>query len=287
MKRALVLGGGGVIGVAWETGLLKGLAQGGIDVRSADVVIGTSAGSMVGTRVAAGHDIGEPAPRPVGVGGIPLPEGGLDGTSLTRVFAIWSQVEVMTEETCAKIGALASAARTAEPAKWIASTGGSTGVEDWPATELRLTAVDVKTGKFEVHSRLTGAPLAAAVASSCAVPGMFPPIEIGGRCYMDGGVRSGTSADVALDIEPDVVFVIAPICDAIAGIGPWAQRCMDDEVAQLRAAGSRVCAIVPEEKELEAFGGDLMDPGRVGPTREVALERGLALAKGEARVWLD
>ncbi|MCH8167959.1 MAG: patatin-like phospholipase family protein, partial [Proteobacteria bacterium] len=74
----------------------------------------------------------------------------------------------MTEETCAKIGALASAARTAEPAKWIASTGGSTGVEDWPRTELRLTAVDVKTGKFEVHSRLTGAPLAAAVASSCA-----------------------------------------------------------------------------------------------------------------------
>ena len=64
MKRALVLGGGGVIGVAWETGLLKGLAQGGIDVRSADVVIGTSAGSMVGTRVAAGHDSGEPAPRP-------------------------------------------------------------------------------------------------------------------------------------------------------------------------------------------------------------------------------
>ena len=117
MKRALVLGGGGVIGVAWETGLLKGLAQGGIDVRRADVVIGTSAGSMVGTRIAAGHDIGEPAPRPVGVGGIPLPEGGLDGTSLTRVFAIWSQVEVMTEETCAKIGALASAARTAEPAK--------------------------------------------------------------------------------------------------------------------------------------------------------------------------
>ena len=56
-SKALVLGGGGVIGVAWETGILEGLAEGGVDVRQADLVIGTSAGSMVGTRIAAGHDI--------------------------------------------------------------------------------------------------------------------------------------------------------------------------------------------------------------------------------------
>lgn len=287
MKRALVLGGGGVIGVAWETGLVSGLAEGGVDLRRADLIVGTSAGSMVGTRLAAGQDLS--APHPPGGSGAParprVADGGPDVEKLGQIFKLWSEAETMTEERSAEIGALALAARTAPEDDWVAQTGGAVGVDDWPAVALRLTAVDAVSGAFEVHSRESGAPLDRAIASSCAVPGLFPPVSIAGRRYMDGGVRSGTSADLALDCEPDVAVVIAPICARTASFGPLAERSMWDEVGQLEAAGSRVCAVIPGDAEIEAFGPNLMDAGRAAAAREAGHARGLALARAEAALW--
>jgi len=272
------------VGVAWETGLVAGLAEGGLDLREADIIVGTSAGSMVGTRLAAGQDLREP---PVGRAVIPVPfaEGGPDLERLGRVFALWSAADAMDEALCAEIGALAASARTADPAAWIDATGGSVGVEDWPVTPLRVTAVDVDSGRFEVHSARSGVGLAEAIAASCAVPGMFPPVPIGGRRFMDGGVRSGTNADVVIDVEPDVALVIAPICSRTAVFGPLAERCMDDEIAQLRAAGTRVCRVVPEDAEIEAFGPNLMDPARTEAARAAGHARGVELAAGEAAIW--
>jgi NTE family protein len=284
LKRALVLGGGGVIGVAWETGLAAGLLEGGVDLRDADLVIGTSAGSLVGTRIAAGQDLSRPVES--GPGDVPLPEGGIDLPKLTAIFRLWSRARLMDEALCARIGRLADEARTVDPTDWIANTGGSLGIDDWPETELRITAVDIRSGAFEVHSRETGAPLHEAIASSCAVPGMFPPVRVGGRDYMDGGVRSGTSADVALDREPDVAIVIAPICAATASFGALAERSLGDEVAQLRSAGTRVCCVLPGEQELEAFGSNLMDPTRAEAARASGRARGRALAHDEATLWL-
>jgi NTE family protein len=288
LRRALVLGGGGVIGVAWETGIIIGLLEEGIDVRDADLVIGTSAGSMVGTRIAAGHDLGEAAGDEAGEGiEIPLPDDGVDMNALGQIFGIWANATQMNDAVCKEIGTLAAGASTAPEAAWIAATGASLGVDDWPEKPLRLTAVDVETGQFEVHTKETGAPLHAAIASSCAVPGMFPPIEIGGRSYMDGGVRSGTSADAALDFAPDVVLVIAPICTATAPIGAVAERAMNDEVAELRAAGAQVAAIIPLEAEISAFGPNLMDPEHAETALQAGIERGRALAQAEAGIWRD
>ena len=77
MKRALVLGGGGPIGIAWHCGLAIGLREEGIELRDADIIVGTSAGSLVGTRLAAGQDLAEPTPgaQPLG---LPFAEGGPD-----------------------------------------------------------------------------------------------------------------------------------------------------------------------------------------------------------------
>jgi NTE family protein len=288
VKRALVLGGGGVIGVAWETGLVAGLLEGGVDLREADVIVGTSAGSIIGTRLAAGDDLRMDLPRrgeerDVAV---PLPEGGLDLPVVTEIFRIWSRAGAMDETTCAQIGDLASRARTTSEESWIRSITSNIGVDSWPDRELRITAVDVASGAFEVHTRRTGASLHAAVASSCAVPGMFPPVRVGRRSFMDGGVRSGTSADVVLDQEPDLSLIIAPICTATAIIGAAAERSLDDEVAQLRAAGSQVVTVLPGEAEVEAFGGNLMDPANAGAARAAGHARGLDLARGEAEGWL-
>jgi NTE family protein len=285
VKRVLVLGGGGVIGVAWEVGLLTGLAEGGVDVREADAVVGTSAGSMVGSWVAAGLDFSGPAREPSVVRSVPIPESGPDLAKLGEVFQIWSTAESMSEATLREIGTLATAATTVSQQEWIASTGGGIGVEDWPEKPLHICAVDVATGEFRVHTRDTGAPLHAAVASSCAIPGMFPPIEIDGAHYMDGGVRSGTSADVALEFEPESVVIVAPIIEKTTVIGALAERCLADEVAALERAGAEVSVILPEDAEVEAFGGNLMDPTHADAAGEAGHARGLELGKGGRIAW--
>jgi NTE family protein len=282
--RALVLGGGGVIGVAWETGLVAGLADGGIDLRDADVIVGTSAGSLIGTRLAAGQDLREP---PVGAATIepPIPEGGPDLASLGKIFALWTAADPMNEALCAEIGALAVAARTADVAALIEATGGAVGIDVWPDRDLRITAVDIETGGFMVHTAKTGARLPEAIASSCSVPGMFPPVPIAGRRYMDGGVRSGTNADVLLDSNPARALIVAPICAASAPIGVVAERSLDAEVAALRAAGTQVVTVLPGAREIAAFGNNLMDPTRVEASRDAGYAQGLKVAREEAAIW--
>jgi NTE family protein len=283
MKRALVLGGGGVVGIAWETGILSGLADAGVDVRDADLVVGTSAGSMVGARIAGGFDPREPAPARAE--GIPFPEGGPDLATLGRVFERWTQAEEVSETLCAELGRFALEARTASEERFIAATGGSLGLAGWPERALRVTAVEAQTGRFRLFSKAEDVALPAAVAASCAVPGMFPPITLDGRRYVDGGVRSGTNADAVLDIEPDLVLVVAPVCRRTAVFGALAERCLDEECRQLRAAGARVVVVLPEEEEIGAFGPNLMDPSRATAAREVGRARGRALARGSVGPW--
>ncbi len=243
---------------------------------------------MVGTRLAAGQDLAAPAQSGSSdVTSIELPvhADGMDMAALGQIFGLWTTATAMSEAVCKEIGTLAAAAKTAPEEAWIAATGGSLGVDAWPDKLLRITAVDVETGHFEVHSKETGAPLHAAVASSCAVPGMFPPIGIGGRRYMDGGVRSGTSADAALDFAPEAALVIAPICAASAPIGAVAERAMNDEVAELRASGTQVGVIIPQAAEIAAFGDNLMDPAKAAAATQAGIERGRQAAKAEAGLW--
>ena len=273
------------MGIAWESGLLAGLTDGGVDVRDADCIIGTSAGSVVGTRVAAGHDPTQFGARREGSRvEARSAGGGPDMEALTRIFDLWGRAQRMSRELLAEIGALARGARTIAADAFVDMIARSHGVSEWPE-RLRLTAVDVESGEFVLHDRTSGAPLAHAVASSCAVPGMFPPVEINGRYYMDGGVRSGTSADAVLDLRPDVALVVAPIGAAQTGIGALAERLMRDEIAQLEAAGTRVCSVTPEAAELAAFGPNLMDPAAAEPSHKAGRERGLALARREASIW--
>jgi len=281
MRQALVLGGGGVVGVAWETGVVAGLLEAGVDLRAAESIVGTSAGSMVGTRLAAGQDLRTPSSAVA----VPVQDGGPDVAILQKVFGRWTVAQRVDAEFLVAIGDLAVQARTVDEAAWIAATGGSIGVVDWPHDRLRLVAVDVADGRLGVHDRASGAPLDRAIAASCAVPGMFPPITINGRRFMDGGIRSGTSADLLLPDQPSLVLVIAPLCRGSSAIGDLAERCLDNEIEALEAAGARVIKVVPNDADKAAFGPNLMDAARAEPADAAGRARGRALAGDLAGLW--
>ena len=114
---------------------------------------------------------------------------------------------------------------------------------------------------------------------------MFPPVTIDGRRYMDGGVHSCTCADVALEVNPELVVVIAPVTTGTAQFGPLADRCLEEEVAACRAAGAEVVTVLPEDAERAAFGPDLMSPTAAKAAREVGEARGRVLAAGALAGW--
>ena len=205
-KRALVLGGGGSVGIAWETGLAAGLADEGIDLRLADKIIGTSAGSFVGAELASGRSPGELRARltegaraRAGQGSTPTAMPVPDLTRLMEFMVRVPKDEAEALKLRAEIGAYALEAATI-PEEACIGFFASVADMPWPA-KYSCTAVDAQNGRFVVLDRSTGTSLARGVASSCSVPGLFPPITINGRRYYDGGIRSATNFDLAEGYE--------------------------------------------------------------------------------------
>lgn len=287
MKRALVLGGGGSVGVAWEIGLLSGLMDGGIDARDADLIVGTSAGAYVGASIAHGTDPRDMlrnlrAPDAV----IASPE--RPPPDMEAIAAIWGMLggdEPMTSERRKRVGELASMARTMSEGDWL------TGYRampwpGWPATPFVACAVDCSTGERRAFDAASGAQIELAVAASCAVPGSFPPVTIDGARYTDGAVVSWTSADLAARIAPDVVLIVA-VSGVLTdrGIHRRAAAQIADETAALEAAGSSVRVVHLDPASVEASGNvNMMDATRRLPTANAAEAQGKRLAD-ELRAW--
>ena len=285
MKRALVLGGGGAVGVAWETGIAAGLADAGIDVRDSDVFIGTSAGSVVGTHLAWQRDPGEllaevTAPRPQGDGS-PMPR---EQADVVAVFQLWSSFEAMSPEACARVGALAMRARTVPQEEWLAGFARN-GWPGWPERDLRICAVDCESGERRVFTRADGVSISQAVAASCAVPGLFPTVELGGRHYTDGGVWSWTSADLALDLGGGRVLIVAPAGHDGPGVRGLAARQLRAEERRLLDAGLQAHVVVFDEAAQQA-GANLMDQAATPAAADAGRAHGRRLAD-EIRSWWE
>jgi len=175
-----------------------------------------------------------------------------------------------TQEVLAWIGAQARAAGTGiSEGSRLEVVMARLPIHQWPERRLLVTAIDTEDGSLVTWDRTSGIPLPLAVASSCAVPWVYPPVTINERRYMDGGVRSTTNADVAAGFE--MVLIVAPM-------GGFMPAALEDEVACLRSAGSRVDVILPDQSALDAIGPNPLDPAR----RPASAEAGLAQAESAA-----
>ena len=276
MAKALVLGGGGVAGIAWETGVLFGLREAGLDLTDADLLVGTSAGSVVAAQVATGLPASLMYDRQITVS--PFTEKAVD----FDVEAMGARyIEMLAdrpppEELRRRVGAWAQQADTVPEAERLAIIGTRLPVQEWPERVLQIAAVDATTGGFVVFDRDSGVGLVDAVAASCAVPGVWPPVTIGSRRYIDGGVRSIVNADLAAGYEQ--VIVVAPMT---VGIGGDVSR----ECETLRAGGSHVALIVADEPSVAAFGSNPLDPSTRAPSAEAGRVQAAAVLDAAAEVW--
>ncbi|MCK2214087.1 patatin-like phospholipase family protein [Actinomadura sp. ATCC 31491] len=268
--KALVLGGGGVAGIAWATGVVAALEDAGVRLLDADRVVGTSAGSAVAAQITSGLPMADLLARQTDPARqTPELPGGVDMAEL------WARLQAAYEsspdpaEQRRKVGELALSAATVSEAERRAVIEARLPVHAWPERDLVITAVDARTGEPRLFTRGSGVGLVDAVAASCAVPGVWPCVRIGGVPYMDGGVRSSTNADLAAGFDP--VLVIAPMPDL--GVPSWA------------ALDGAVEVIGPDEAAQAAFGADPLAPESRTPSAEAGYAQGAAVAGKVAAFW--
>ena len=277
-ERALVLAGGGVTGIAWELGLLHGLAAAGVDLRAADLVVGTSAGAAVGAQVCSGAPLDELYARQRAEDHQEIPAE-FDLDQMMEAFADLFGPDGASDPARARLGAKALAAATVPESDRRAVIEWRLPDHAWStSTLLRVTAIDTATGELVVFDRDSGVGLVDAIGASCAVPMIWPPVTIGDRRYMDGGVRSPTNADLAAGY--DRVVVIAPL-----SVGP-VQAITDAEVAALEAAGATVQVVQPDEAAQAAMGENALDPSRRPAVTEAGDRQAPAVVEAVADVWV-
>ena len=287
--KALVLGGGGTTGIAWETGILLGLQDGGIEVIDANLVVGTSAGSVVGAQITSGFPLEDLYARQL----LPLEETRekvvqLDMNELFSVFA--AAMGAPDAQTArARIGAAALAAKTVPEQERLEIITSRLPVQEWPNKQrLVITSVDAQTGAEVTFDRDAGVSLALAVSASCAVPGVYPPVTIGTHRYIDGGVRSGTNADIAKGYRR-VLILRAETLD-VSALDPQHTTpflAFASEQAELEQSGSQVLVITPDEASTVARGTNPLDSSRRAVSARAGREQGRLLAESVRRLWIE
>jgi NTE family protein len=275
--RALVLGGGGLSGIAWETGLLAGLAAGGADVTAADYVLGTSAGATVAAQLGSGLPLTELFERQT----VPELQSAELSPDIGRVIELMESWEKLPleypdpAELRREVGQRALAVETVPEAERRAVIAGRLPQHSWPSRKLAVVAVEAHTGDVRVFDKDSGADLVDAVTASCAIPGIWPPVTIGTGRYIDGGTRSAVNADLAAGYRR--VLILAPMADPA----------LDGQVAGLVAAGEevQVQVITPDDESTAAFGLNPLDPAVRAPAAQAGYTQGQRAAAAVARLW--
>lgn len=272
-----MLGAGGEAGIAWEVGLLAGLAERGTDLTAADLVIGTSAGAGVAAAINSGVSLAALYERQLAP---------VDGEIAAR-FGPWTMAKFLWAVAPARrnpvrarirLGRMAVRSRTEPAAARRAVIAGRLGTHDWPAGNLLLTAVDADTGELVTFDSSSGVDLVDAVGASCAVPGVWPPVTIDGRRLMDGGMRSPANADLAAGY--DRVVVVAPITQ---GLRPMPSPL--DQATELARSCQAVGLVTPDAAAVAAFGRNLLDPGCRAPSARAGYAQAATVLADVAAIW--
>jgi NTE family protein len=276
-EQALVLGGGGLSGIAWETGVLAGLAAGGADVAGADYVLGTSAGATVAAQLGSGLSLTELFERQT----VPELQSAELSPDIGRVIELMESWELLPlefpdpAELRREVGQRALAVETVPEAERRAVIAGRLPRHSWPSRKLAVVAVEASTGDVRVFDKDSGADLVDAVTASCAIPGIWPPVTIGTGRYIDGGTRSAVNADLAAGYRR--VLILAPMADPA----------LDGQVAGLVAAGEevQVQVITPDDESTAAFGLNPLDPAVRAPVARAGYAQGERAAAAVSRMW--
>ncbi|MFF0815126.1 patatin-like phospholipase family protein [Rhodococcus sp. NPDC003318] len=211
---ALVLAGGGLAGIAWETGFLLGLADENPDaaaeLRGAALLLGTSAGSTVAAQLSSGVPLPELFERQLSPHHHEIAPDGAPQRMSVMFADVATAPGVTTAQRLQRVGTAAVAARTVDAPQRRAVIESRLPSHRWPERALAIPAIDVESGATVVFDRESGVDLVDAVAASCAVPGVWPPVTIAGRRYMDGGVATSTNLQLARGYDRVVVLTPSP-----------------------------------------------------------------------------
>lgn len=250
-RRALVLGGGGPVGRAWETGLAAGFANLGINLATADLIVGTSAGAIVGAEIALGWDMNTSMPvaghSPAGSSAGPALAGAPPGIQELMAAIVQASTSPDPEAARQRIGQIALSASVPDEKDAVgrANLAGVSG-QPWP-TALQATSVSTQTGRRQVWNASSNVPLEKALAASSALPGVWPPITIGDDRYMDGGVSSNLNADLAQNYDHVIVVSCFGLDDSVDGTPTSpANTQLIAELETLRRSGGSVELISPD-----------------------------------------
>lgn len=289
MKTAVVLAAGGLVGQAFHLGVLTSLADAtGFDAREADILVGSSAGSLVAAGLAGGLSAADLRAELLGE---PLSEQGRQVRGTRRVMPRLPEVEPITAgRGPLAAGALLHAARrpwSVRPGALVSSLlpAGRTDTDlisrtlhslhgdTWPDRDLRITAVRARDARRVVFGtpRAPEVDVGTAVAASCAIPSYFAPVRIGGEAYVDGGMHSPSNADVVLRDAPDLVVISSsmsisrtatrrPRVDLAARL--YVRRYLTSEVRRLRRGGAQVVVLQPGPEDLPVMGLNPMQHAR-------------------------
>ena len=300
-RIGLVLGAGGVVGHAFHAGVLAAVAEAtGWDPRDADVIVGTSAGSVVGALLRAGATAPDLAARATGgalssegrrlvaraeAGRVDLPP--IPSRPARRGMPAMSAPGALARAALqpwnARPGPLAAAFLPAGrvPTELVAASLRPL-FPAWPDAPLWINAVQLDTGRRVTFGRDPGyaTTVADAVGASCAIPGFFAPVVIDGVRYVDGGVHSPTNADLLAGLELDLVVVSSPMSIAGAGLRVAADQparrlarfALGREVARVRRGGTPVLTFQPGGSDLAVMGLNAMEESRRAPVTRSAYE---------------
>ncbi|WP_032402178.1 patatin-like phospholipase family protein [Rhodococcoides fascians] len=279
-RRALVLGGGGVAGIAWQTGVLLGLAESGADVTDAEMLLGTSAGSSVAAQISSGATLAELFERQADESkqdDEPHAEATID--ELVSMLARAAQnSDGSAIDTRRRIGSEALAASTITERERRAIIERRLPSHSWPIRDLRIVTVDALTGRHRVLDRGSGVQLVDAVAASCAIPGMWPPVTIGDHRYVDGGIRASENADLAVGFEKVLVFRVGAL--------DLEHDPFDIERERLVKGGSKVEVVAPDADSSAAIGPDATDVAVRSAAAVAGRAQGNAIAGRIAEFWV-
>jgi NTE family protein len=297
MRRALVLAGGGYVASSWEIGLLAGLADSGLDVRNADLFVGTSAGARVALDLASGKPLDEfyqgriksDFPQPTAATRQDLTRqvpssrsdpARLDPARLRAEVDAAKQAGGAPAEILRRFGAIARAAATGKGSDRREAVAKQIPLKAWPERKILVVALNAETGERRVFDRDSGIDLVDAIIATTASFGS-PLISFHGQEYFDGGYYSSDNADLAIGCERVLILALRS--------PPQAMRLVSIEkgVEALRAAGAQVEVVHPDEETMAALAptGGPMNPASGRPAAMAGRLQAQRAAERIAAFW--